>query len=449
MAQHRTYTALCSRAPCRATVLFVAALLVAAFVSAGAAAVVRGDEPAASGVGAEVPANAQDLLFLGPGRPVWLRLQITVGIERVQVPFRQLWRDHHRRLFAELDEDSDGVLSSAEAAKAPPTRYQADEPAGALPGEALAELATSSGGTIDREQFATWYDEHAAPPISVRPGAGPGPISHGLFLLLDVNGDGFLAADELVDYAAWLRRVDFNGDETITRDELVDDRDARSRNAETAIVVDEAARLGRVGPFILLYPGFDAAAVAGLIVAHYDGDADGRLQLAREDATPPARGEVALGENLQRRLDANADGALSADEIAAMFATVPDVELPVSVGTRSYATMMNRRGLSQRLASDGVSIRPTSRGDYELQMYDAVLAMERDNTDPLTQDNLPVRFEQFDTDNNEYIDRDEADEALQRLFPAIDRNGDDKLYRREWNRFARKLNEAAATRLTL
>ena len=38
---------------------------------------------------------------------------------------------------------------------------------------------------------------------------------------------------------------------------------------------------------------------------------------------------------------------------------------------------------------------------------------------------------------------------MQRLFIVIDRNDDDKLFRREWNRFARKLNEAAATRLTL
>jgi Ca2+-binding EF-hand superfamily protein len=400
--------------------------------------------------------DAQDIVFLGPNRPVWMRWKITVGVERVQVPFRQLWRDHHRRMFSELDTDKNGTLSSEEASKALPTRYTNDDLTATLPSEELSALAESGDGSISRDEFAGWYEQHAAAAISVRPGAGPGPISQGLFMLLDIDGDGFLENDELVDYDAWLRRVDFNGDETITRDELVDDRDARTRNEQTTVVADESARLRRVGPFILLYPGFDAGAAARVIVEHYDRDGDGELRVSLPE-TPPrdaATGkqfEINLGEKLHDRLDANDDGMIAGDELATLFAGTPDVELPVSVGSRSYATMMKRRRLSgrRRGGAEGISIRPTSRGDYELRMFDAVLSMERDNTDPLTQTSLPVAFEQFDVDNNDYIDRDEADESLLRLFPAIDRNDDDKLFRREWNRFARKLNEAAATRLTL
>ena len=148
-----------------------------------------------------------------------------------------------------------------------------------------------------------------------------------------------------------------------------------------------------------------------MIVAHYDRDADGRLRIRAGFKTPRAgASEVNLGAKLHGRLDENADGLLGGDELAALFTGSPDVKLPVSVGTRSYATMMQRRRSSQqrRAGAEGVSIRPTSRGDYELRMFDAVLAMERDNTDPMTQTSLPIAFEQFDTDNNDYIERDEA-----------------------------------------
>jgi Ca2+-binding EF-hand superfamily protein len=374
---------------------FTGVLAAWAMMSCGVAALPAADTPANSGSPASAPLDAQDLVFLGPNRPVWMRWKITVGVERVQVPFRQLWRDHHRRMFAELDTDKNGVLSGKEASKALPTRYMAEDPAATLPSEQLGELAETRDDSITRDEFTTWYEEHAAAAISVRAGAGPGPISHGLFALLDVDGDGFLENDELVDYDAWLRRVDFNGDETITRDELVDDRDARTRNAETAVVSDESARLRRVGPFVLLYPGFDAAATAQVIVQHYDHDGDGRLRIAPSGAATGSRVEVNLGTKLHDRLDANHDGTISSEELAALFAGTPDVELPVSVGSRSYATMMKRRRLSQQLRGDGgedISIRPTSRGDYEIRMFDAVLAMERDNTDPMTLTSLPVAF---------------------------------------------------------
>ena len=67
----------------------------------GVEPVAAADTSASSQPVARTPLGAQDLVFLGPNRPVWMRWQITVGVQRVQVPFRQLWRDHHRRMFAE------------------------------------------------------------------------------------------------------------------------------------------------------------------------------------------------------------------------------------------------------------------------------------------------------------------------------------------------------------
>ena len=206
----------------------------------------EGERPAA-----RASLDAQDVVFLGPNRPVWMRMKITVGIERAAgCRFGSFGVTIIAACFADLDADKNGVLSGDEAAKAMPMRYAV----GRSDDAASRREAARTGRKRRAIRSAAMtsppvYEQHAAAAISVRPGAGSGPDQPGAVCPVGrrrrhlprkrrIGRLRCLAAAELITTAT--RQSPAN--------ELVDDRDARARNEQTAIVSDEAARLRHVGP---------------------------------------------------------------------------------------------------------------------------------------------------------------------------------------------------------
>src|SRR5262249_13200561 len=64
----------------------------------------------------QLPANeAQDFVFLGESRPVLVRLHVRMDGKSLEAA----WNDFMKDVFAYLDVDGDGVLSKAEAERAP------------------------------------------------------------------------------------------------------------------------------------------------------------------------------------------------------------------------------------------------------------------------------------------------------------------------------------------
>ena len=111
----------------------------------------------------------------------------------------------------------------------------------------------------------------------------PGVSGTSIFANLDADGDRRLSLAELQGAAAILRRRDFNDDEVITADELVDDPAARPRIEGPA----DGQPAGASDPVLLLLrhdatPGATASPteIAAALLAHYDRDGDGRLQIA-------------------------------------------------------------------------------------------------------------------------------------------------------------------------
>jgi hypothetical protein len=54
----------------------------------------------------QAPDDAQDLIFMGPLRPVWMRLRVTIDGK----PFRVIWRANVDRLFSEADANGDDLV---------------------------------------------------------------------------------------------------------------------------------------------------------------------------------------------------------------------------------------------------------------------------------------------------------------------------------------------------
>src|SRR5215469_4234904 len=57
--------------------------------------------------------DAQNLLFFGPLRPIWIRLRVTIDGK----PFRESWQANIKKLFADADTDGDGLIRAAAKAE--------------------------------------------------------------------------------------------------------------------------------------------------------------------------------------------------------------------------------------------------------------------------------------------------------------------------------------------
>src|SRR5262249_19639580 len=91
-------------------------------------------------------ADSQRLLLLAEREPVVVELQVSIDGK----PLASAWERYLERLFADLDRDSDGSLSRAEAARAPGLDFVTTFLQGALNLEAAASAAPFDELDTDR-----------------------------------------------------------------------------------------------------------------------------------------------------------------------------------------------------------------------------------------------------------------------------------------------------------
>lgn len=435
------------------------------------------------GLGA-APDDAQDLIFMGPLRPVWMRLRVTIDGK----PFRVIWRANVDRLFTEADANGDDVVNLAPAAPianaAPdPVKDEKDKADGDEPAEAakpaaanqpppdsvehlaltaavylgqevaqartgLAQLAEQHHGKLSRQAF-TEYFERVAPPFTVAVGLGRTTAGQALFPLLDANGDRQLTAEELSAAEVKLRIRDFNDDESLTQSELADAPNASLAAAAETADANRSDRLPTAGPMVLISPDADPAAVCETIVARYDRNGDGAVSTSgeRPEALPTA-------EQFER-LHAPAGDAIVADHWGRFLAGTPDVDFKVELGT---VTSSSRASPFRRLrpkADDAPAtpsrLKKLADGSWEVNLDDAGISLRRNNRDPSKNADNGPRLRNFDADNNGYLERSELAGVpdLATDFDTIDADGDGKIFGTELTAYTDRQNRAASARLLL
>ncbi len=394
------------------------ALMLLAFAATPALAAA----PAADG------ADVQDVLFLGPLRPVVLRLRISLDGK----PFRQAWLARLNELFDAEDRDHDGRLTAQQAAAVLHEMHGSlSEP----PADDLAPHLTD--GTIDREGLLA-HATRLLPNLVLKRRAAIGQGSAlALFPLLDTDRNQQLSAAELAAAEVQLRERDFNDDGAISAAELILDPKAIAAAADPE-AADRGLK-GDEGAIVLLGPGTTANQVGRRLLVHFDHNRDGVL--AAE--TPGA--EISLPPATLAQLDRNGDRRLDVAELEAFAALSPDVELPLSYGQVSAA---DRRKRVPRPA-DSISVRQRLQSGYEIDLGDAHIKLARDNRDPRQTDFVEMRT--YDRDGNSYIDLAEAQSGGigKTIFAAMDADSDGKVFKGELSSFVGRQNEAAATRFTL
>lgn len=397
--------------------------------------------------------DAQDLLFFGPLRPIWLRLHITIDGHA----FRDVWRTNVQKLFADADRDHDGKISlnspksKAEHAIGDSVADLARQAAVFLGQDVataqagLQELASEQGDVLTLPQFAEYF-RRSAPPFALAVGVGRTSAGQALFPLLDANGDQQLTSDELKAAAARLRIRDFDDNESLTRAELVDAPNA-SLAASAQAAEQQPSAMVTAGPLAML-DRTPAEAIVRTLLSEYDRDHNGRL------STAGAMAEMIPTANQLARLDVAPSEEIAAKHLAQFCSGSPDLDLKIELGKISI-TSRRIGGTRSRRAAEGAA--PTTRlkqrpdGSWEVTLDDAHIYLRRNNRDPSKNAATGPSLQIFDADNNGYLDEKELAGVpnLAGDFASIDTDGDGKIFAGELNAYTDRQNRAASVRLLL
>jgi Ca2+-binding EF-hand superfamily protein len=401
--------------------------------------------------------GGQDFVVLGEARPVLVRAHAVVDGKAVTANWDQLLKD----LFTYLDVNGDGVLSKAEALRAPSVEQLLvggiDVGGGRRAGKKeedkkLKDLDTDKDGKVSRAELAAYYRKNGLAPFQFQLTAdevdavtmtflnGPNPeptldeISKTTFTLLDTDGDGKLTRAELSAALDLLDRDD-NDDEILTPRELVYSKGSTPSAPNpvmTALMKKGKAVLSSSGKVVV---PFDASGTAPQDLVRL-------LQERYGSKKGPTKGsklnrkDLGLDEAVFRQLDKSGDGVLDAAELAGFGKRAPDLEVVLRLGSSEGAAVEvvgpGARALGSRLRQTPESAL-LELGLTRVELRSSGEGYSNNALADIIEQQMVGQLDQADRDGNGILDEKEADKnpVYRSLFKSIDRDGDGKINKKD------------------
>jgi Ca2+-binding EF-hand superfamily protein len=378
-------------------------------------------------------ADVQDILFFAETRLVRMRLHLKAAGE----PLSKRWAEQLRRYFDFLDRDGDGELNryEAEFALSPAgvvqmlqTGYAYQRPDDAA--RTFADIDRDGDGKIGFDEFAQYYAPCAAKVVAALPNPNrdvfADTLTDELFKLLDTDKDGRLSRAELNAIEHLLATLDADEDECLSAPEI-------APNVFNGRIPPRSPATGpNAQPPMLAYrPGTIPDSILEMILARYDKDRNLRI----------SKSENPFGDELFRALDKDGNGEVSVTELLAWKDAAPDLDVEMVLGSKAgdstIRVLPRADGKPARLAA---GFRPAGEGEAVLTVGTQLIQLSC-YTPPgiygqAGQPNIPLSFP---ANSKGYVtEKDVAGpqfQAFRVLFDMIDRDGDGKITRAEYDAF--------------
>ncbi len=403
-------------------------------------------EPAAAGSESD---TARQLIFLAENRPIFLRLRVMSQGRS----FEASWIDSVRTLYASLDRNGDGILTTKEADPTVLTAFVRLATGATVLTTPLEPDVHPKDGKVSIDELAE----------ALRPLLGPFRLQVGrqaigrtdaLFDQLDRDKDGELTRPELAAIAGSLRPLDLDDNAMVTADEL-EPYSSAAFNPIVDASADRRAPFTALPPVVELVAGESSFRPARLLLKKYDkgkGDVPGRP----DSKLSPT--EFAIDPDAFASADSNGDDALDTDELRKLLAR-PPVDLPLDVTLSLEASGRTTvRAEAGGALSKGAQVRRLADGDVEFAVGQVRLDIHVDDGNTAAEAARRVvqqLFKAADANKDGYLEGKEQATINGPQFPlaglseTIDRDADGKIYVKELNAFADRQIEAARSRVVM
>ncbi len=402
-------------------------------------------EPIAAAFIADDESEIQDLIYLSPGAPVFVRLRIRIDGSG----FRTQRQAYASQLFDELDRSGDGVLTGPEIKAIPPAGYL-NPFSGTAAKASMTHFAVPDADQIKqvtREELTTCILAVFGTTFQIctenRQPADVQPVQ--LFEQLDGNNDKQLTPEELSQAVRRLRLLDMDLDGRIAADEIrfpVDVSGVQQNN--NAVTQEALAELALLEPVNRNHA--DDALIRKLI-QKYDKLARGSANRRFTKDGRLSAAELGYDVDVVAASDQNKDGLLDPQELRRFVTDVqPATEILVEFGRESSGSrieLLKPGNLPQTATLEvdknkaGDVIVRLGRTHFELAVNPQIWAAGPDR--------FPADFMDIDSDTNGFLDRDEfgqtADGVTVDHFRNVDRDGDGKVIEKEFTSFVNQQEE--------
>jgi Ca2+-binding EF-hand superfamily protein len=389
-----------------------------------------------------VEGDKLEVVFLGEGRPVFLRFQVSLQGKQA----RRVWQDRVGELFQFLDHDKDQKLNDKETATIPTPanllqfiqgNFQSSRAMMAPDPRRGPETAISLvGGKVTSQGLGSFFRVSGLEPFltySRQTADRSKEEMDALFALLDLDKDGKLTKAEVDGAVRTLAKLDADDNEILSPDELFGPRPATMQ--PNRMQYKDEGPGANAGLLILDAEDAPSRLMYGLL-AHYDKDSDQRL----------SKQELLLPSGIFDKLDTDKDGFLDTTELASAYEKRVvevdfNIELDRSLLRGRVLTDVNDKALTVpeiSLVSDGTArlivgmdlLTLQARGDLPdslagfreglLKRYQGLQAKKGESV-PLTKlaQGSPIALGGADRDNDGKLSEEELKNYLETLFNLL------------------------------